>query len=90
MWTKKQEAHKNSPHCGTVPVAVEVGAVDVVVVAVAVTLPVVVVDVTNVDVDVDVDVDVRVDVGDAVGMDTLLGPLEHGLPYSRMAWACCA
>lgn len=56
------------------PVAVEVAAVEVVVV---VTVRVVV-DVTN------------VDVGDAVGIDTLLGPLEQGLPYSRIAWASCA
>lgn len=31
-----------------------------------------------------------VDVGEGVGIDTLLGPLAQGLPYSRMACASCA
>lgn len=32
----------------------------------------------------------NVDVGEGVGIDTLLGPLAQGLPYSRMAWASWA
>lgn len=61
---------EDSPHCWTVPVAVDVG---VAVVGVPAELETLV-----------------VDVGNGVGMDTLLGPLAHGLPYSRIAWASCA